>query len=101
MNFYCYTKKEDLTCSKRGIWEPIPNEEVILEDALMIMPLVAFDAEKNRIGYGGGYYDKYLKVHKNHKKIAIAFEDQLVSHIEPEEHDRKPDYIITETRIIK
>ena len=58
-----------------------------------------FDKEKNRIGYGKGYYDKLLKT-TCAKKIALAFELQIVEKIPAEEHDVKVDKILTEKQII-
>ena len=62
---------------------------------LIIMPGVAFDKKGNRIGYGGGYYDKYLS--KNNikvKKVALAYEVQISKKYETEDHDIKVDFII-------
>lgn len=68
----------------------------------MIMPGVAFDRERNRIGYGGGYYDRYLASCTEFygHAIAIAFECQIVEKIEAEKTDRKPELLITERRIL-
>ena len=64
---------------------------------LIIMPGVAFDTRGNRIGYGGGYYDKYICSYEGDKKlIALAYNLQIVKCIENEEHDIKVNYIITE-----
>ena len=66
----------------------------------MILPGVAFDSKKNRVGYGGGYYDKYLDKHPNHKTIALAYDFQILPMVPHDSYDKKPDYIITETRTI-
>ena len=76
-----------------GVLEPIGIEEKNID--LMIIPGVAFDKDNNRLGYGRGYYDKYLK-DKNIYKIGICFHEQLVDNIEVEEHDIKMDLIITD-----
>ena len=76
-----------------GVLEPIGIEEKNID--LMIIPGVAFDKDNNRLGYGRGYYDKYLK-DKDLYKIGICFHEQLVDNIEVEEHDIKMDLIITD-----
>jgi len=70
---------------------------------LVIVPGAVFDREGYRVGYGGGYYDKFLssKIRKDISKIAIAFDLQIVDKVPREEHDISVDYIITEKEIIK
>lgn len=113
MEFYQVQNKEDLIEGYRGIREPeisVDRQFIAapLEKILVVMPGAVFDEDGNRIGYGGGYYDKYLQqlecimAKENVCKIAVAFECQMVEtdKIPREAHDRKPDYIITETRVI-
>lgn len=64
----------------------------------IVVPLVAFDSNKNRIGYGKGYYDRYLKQTKA-VKIGVAFEVQKVAAFEIGEQDVALDYIVTENKI--
>jgi 5-formyltetrahydrofolate cyclo-ligase len=78
--------------------EPKQTHHADDENVLLIMPGAAFDAKCNRIGYGKGYYDKYLQVHPNVKTIAIAFELQMVETIPAEAYDICPDIIITEEK---
>lgn len=66
----------------------------------MIMPGVAFDERCSRIGYGGGYYDKYLSKAKEIYKVAVAFEQQVYQELPCEAHDLRPDIIVTEKRIL-
>ncbi len=81
---------------KFGVIEPIYGEPFNLEEIdLIIVPGVAFDKRGNRIGFGKGYYDRFLKGYRG-KKIALAYEFQLVDSIETEEHDERVDEIITE-----
>ena len=61
MNFYYITSLDELENSDMGIPEPKPVNPADDEFALMVMPGVAFDKNMNRIGYGGGYYDRYLE----------------------------------------
>ena len=65
----------------------------------MIMPGVSFDEECHRIGYGGGFYDKYLEKHPDLHTIAVAFELQMYRELPFEEHDIKPEKVITEKHI--
>ena len=66
---------------------------------LVIVPGVVFDRAGNRIGYGGGYYDSYLK-QADCIKVGVAFDFQCVEQIVPEVHDVPVDYIITEKEMI-
>ncbi|MGN0438972.1 MAG: 5-formyltetrahydrofolate cyclo-ligase [Lachnospiraceae bacterium] len=69
---------------------------VLKEPALVCMPGICFDKEKHRIGYGGGYYDKYFMLHPVHTKLALCYDFQIVESLPFEEHDILPDYIVTE-----
>lgn len=72
------------------------------KNTLMILPGVAFDRECNRIGYRGGFYDRYIPRIPGAYLIAIAFEEQISEDIFPmESHDIKPDAVYTQTRIIR
>ena len=65
----------------------------------MLVPVVAYDKDLNRIGYGGGFYDRYIKKIKRYKKIVIiglAYSFQKVEQIPINEYDVKLDFIITE-----
>ncbi len=79
-----------------------PKFGVEAEDskALMIMPGVAFDLSRNRIGYGKGYYDRFLSQEPEHTTVALSFEFALFPEIPSEENDRKPDLIVTDQRLI-
>ncbi|SHK49916.1 5-formyltetrahydrofolate cyclo-ligase [Tepidibacter formicigenes] len=77
---------------------PVNNNEI----DIVIVPAVAYDINGYRLGYGGGYYDRFLEtLRKDAKTIGIAFELQIFDSIPKEEHDAKLNYIITEKRIIK
>ena len=62
---------------------------------LMIMPGLAFDPDLNRIGYGKGYFDRYISKNHPKSKIAICLDDQVLPTVPNEEHDVKVDSIIT------
>ena len=85
------------------IMEPDPDRCECLdseEDALIIMPGVAFDADRRRIGYGGGFYDRYLAVHPGHVTVAAAYEFQVLEQVPSQEQDIRPQLLVTEDRII-
>ena len=65
---------------------------------ILLIPLVAFDRYFNRIGYGGGFYDRYLKKIKKNKKIitvGLAYSFQKIKKIPVEKYDIKLDFVIT------
>lgn len=66
---------------------------------LMIMPGLAFDLNHNRIGYGGGFYDRYLNDNPIFYKIALCFDFQVVDLIETDEYDIPVDLVISESKI--
>lgn len=101
MNFYLIQSLDELAPGCMGIPEPVTNVPAMDEAALMIMPGVAFDAKKNRIGYGGGYYDKYLEAHTGLGRLAVAFEFQFMESVPTEPTDICPEMIITEAKIYK
>ncbi|MBM7614248.1 5-formyltetrahydrofolate cyclo-ligase [Alkaliphilus hydrothermalis] len=68
---------------------------------LVIVPGVAYDERGYRIGYGGGYYDRFLpKLMPNTPKVSIAFELQMIDQVDDDSFDIPVDFIITEERII-
>ncbi len=83
--------------TKYGILEPI-NIIPINNIDLLIIPGICFDKDKNRIGFGGGYYDRYLN-NKDINNIAICFEEQITNNIPVEKHDVKVKKIITDKSI--
>ena len=99
MDFYEITSFDQLKPGSYGILEPEEGIPAIAEDGLMIMPGVAFDAKRNRVGYGGGYYDRYLEAHPHLHTIALAFDMQVLYEVPSEELDIKPQILVTETKI--
>ena len=67
MDFLYWSTKEPLSINKYGI--PEPTSDQIVYPSILLVPLVAFDNHLNRIGYGGGYYDRYIKKVKKKKKL--------------------------------
>lgn len=101
IEFYRYHSLEELEESKYGILEPTKKLGVVSDNSLVIMPGVAFDESRNRIGYGGGYYDRYLTRNSHLKTIAIAYDFQVYEQFEGDKGDYKPDKILTEKRLIE
>ncbi|HAJ74635.1 MAG TPA: 5-formyltetrahydrofolate cyclo-ligase [Lachnospiraceae bacterium] len=102
MSFYYIESMRDLEPGIKGIPEPKQDmEKADAADALVIMPGVAFDHERNRIGYGGGYYDRFMKKNPWLYSMAVAFEFQVFDEIPADEHDIKPSVLITEQKIYR
>jgi len=93
--------EDDLAPGAYGILEPTNNSPDKLRDGLLIMPGLAFDKKFHRIGYGGGFYDKYLALPNSHIKLAIAYDFQVLEQIEADEFDMKVDVIITQDFVIR
>ena len=102
MNFYSWSRNDLLKINKFGIPEPLETE-IIYPDILLV-PLVAYDSSLSRLGYGGGYYDRYIeKIEKIKKvtKIGLAFSFQKISSIPIDQYDKRLDFIVTEKEIHK
>lgn len=119
MEFFRITSFNELKSGYQGILEPaqeteasymtwMRQRETASKKTLLCMPGAAFDKRRNRIGYGGGYYDRYLsalsaereKRTENIETIALAFSCQIFAEIPREPHDLRPDRIVTEQEII-
>ncbi len=102
MIFYKWSKKDPLKINKFGIPEPV-STKIIYPDILLV-PLVAYDGNLNRLGYGGGFYDRYIeKIEKIKKitKIGLAFSFQKISSIPINQYDKRLDFIVTEKEILR
>lgn len=78
-----------------GIPEPIADEPVADDPtALVLMPGLAFDREGHRIGYGGGFYDKFLAAEPHHPTLALCYDFQMLDHLETEEFDIPVDCVL-------
>lgn len=82
-----------------GTLEPIDGSVTEDIDAV-IVPGVAFSTDMDRLGYGGGYYDRFFAKHTGLKKIAVCFECQLCNEVKSDIHDVKMDCIVTEEQTI-
>ncbi len=92
-----------LVPSTFGVPEPIGNEVPAspTEIEVAIIPMIAFDSRGNRLGYGAGYYDRFLSQHSHMIRIGVAFSCQQAEHIPADSNDVKMDYIVTEKGIIR
>ncbi len=88
----------DLSAVKKGysgIPEPIADTPVAMDEtALVLMPGLAFDKEGHRIGYGGGFYDKFLSAEPNHPTVALCYDFQLVEDVPAEDYDIPVDIVL-------
>lgn len=102
MHFFYIETLEQLVSGYQGILEPSTSVEAKDEEILMILPGLAFDATGTRIGYGKGFYDRYLEHNESSRiyNLVCTFDYQVVSHLEADPWDIKVDAIITETRTI-
>lgn len=93
-----YCPNEDMVCNRYGILEPKGSDSAAKPD-VVIVPGIAFGEDGHRLGFGGGYYDRFL-AGTNAKKIGVCFDGQVVAHIDHDAHDIPMDMIVTEKRII-
>ena len=99
MVFYKLTDFSQLKPGYYNIPEPASWEMIQWTDALMIMPGVAFDRRNHRVGYGGGFYDRYLEKHPDLKRIAVGFSFQVFPEVPAEPTDICPQILVTENEI--
>ncbi len=102
MYFHEWEKNDVLKINRFGMLEPAKSSSHIVPD-IMLVPLLAYDNQNNRLGYGGGFYDrylnKYLRKHNNILTIGIAFSFQKHHKIPVFNDDVKLNYILTEKGI--
>lgn len=78
-----------------GIPEPIADDPVAADPtALVLMPGLAFDPEGHRLGYGGGFYDKFLAAEPNHPTLALCYDFQMLPHLDTESYDIPVDRVL-------
>ena len=102
MNFFKWSKNDPLKINKFGIPEPVSSK--IFYPDILLVPLVSYDGNFNRLGYGGGFYDRYIeKIEKikNVIKIGLAFSFQKVKFIPINQYDKRLDFMITEKEILR
>jgi len=102
MEFYYISSFEQLKLGYYGIMEPQDGEKAEPKgdgSCLIVMPGVAFGRDGARIGYGGGFYDRYLARSNGSSAFALAFDFQIIDSVPSESTDLKPDMVVTETEI--
>ena len=101
MNFFSWKKNDVLFVNKFGLLEPVKSQIKVPD--IMLVPILAFDKNKYRLGYGKGYYDRYLKKYlqqfKNIFTVGVAFSFQRHHKLPINQNDVKLDFIITEKGI--
>ena len=102
MDFFEWKNNDPLKINKYGIAEPISAKKIYPD--IIFVHLVAYDDHLNRLGYGGGFYDRYLKKISKIKKIlkiGLGFSYQELKKIPINKYDKRLDLIITEKKIIQ
>jgi 5-formyltetrahydrofolate cyclo-ligase len=102
MEFCKWSFSYPLKINKYGI--PEPEEKNIVYPDILLIPLVAFDKNLNRLGYGGGYYDRLIEKFSKKKKtikIGLAFSVQKIARVPTNVYDQKLDYIVTNKYVVK
>ena len=102
MNFYKWSFTDILYLNKYGI--PEPKKNFLVYPDVVLVPLLAFDKRMYRLGYGGGFYDRYiakLSKRKNSLFIGLAYSFQKIIRVPNNKYDMKLDSIITEKYILK
>ena len=108
ISFYEVTSMTELVSGYQGIREPVSgikrkfDKEIMKKHkCLLLVPGSVFDAGMGRMGYGKGFYDRFLEEHDSVIKAGLAFDCQIAKKVPEEAHDIKMDMIITESRVIK
>ena len=95
MRFIYLEDLSQVDCGYCGIPEPIADEPVADDPtALVLMPGLAFTERGDRMGYGGGFYDKFLAAEPNHPTLALCYAFQMVEHIPTEDYDIPVDCVL-------
>lgn len=95
MRFIYMTDLTRVDTGYAGIPEPIEDEPVAEDvEALVLMPGLAFDREGHRIGYGGGFYDRFLEKEQNHPTVALCYDFQVFPSLNTQAHDIPVDCVL-------
>lgn len=104
MVFIKISSLSELVKNKIGIYEPVYDNSNIVKsdrDTLIVIPGLAFDLKGSRLGYGGGYYDKYLSENEYMASVGLCFDFQITDYVPVDKNDIKIDTVITDRRVIK
>ncbi|WP_417451137.1 5-formyltetrahydrofolate cyclo-ligase [Kordiimonas sp.] len=99
LSFRLWAMGDPLEAGPFGTQHPVPDAPEVVPNAL-IVPLLAYDADCYRLGWGGGYYDRTLAAHSEIKAFGFAFGAQIVDHVPREAHDWPLQGVITEEGVI-
>ena len=98
MSFYVISSLDELSVGTFGVREPDRNFNKRLEDfenSIIIVPGVSFSRDGHRLGYGGGYYDRFLQNYRG-KSVGLCYEDMISDSIPVQEHDIAVNILITD-----
>jgi 5-formyltetrahydrofolate cyclo-ligase len=105
MDFYPWSPGDSLVANAYGIAEPVIDQcSVPLspdENTVILVPALAVDRSGFRIGYGGGYYDRYLFTYPMSQSVGLVFDEFLLDEVPKDEWDMALNYCITESRIYR
>ena len=104
ISFYIINSLDNLEVSSYGITEPIENFDTLVrsfDGSLCIVPAFAYDMNGFRLGYGGGYYDRFLSSHKDITTLGICYSACLTDSLINEEHDISIKYLMTEKDFVE
>lgn len=106
MVFYRMTEFSQLTEGYKGILEPDTEKceavtEGLPERTILFVPGCAFDEKGGRMGYGGGFYDRFMEKYPEVLRVALAYEEQLAEEVSREAHDKPVDVIVTEKSLLQ
>lgn len=95
MRFIWMDDLSQVSSGYAGIPEPVADDPVADDPtALVLMPGLAFDPQGHRIGYGGGFYDRFLASEPNHPTLALCYVFQMMQKLETEEFDKNVDCVL-------
>ena len=97
LEFFPWDETTPMAAGKFDIAEPAAGKAV--KPDVLIVPLLAFDAERHRLGYGAGFYDRTIKGLRSVLTIGLAYEDQLCDKLPSEAHDVRMDMIVTDKKV--
>ncbi len=99
MQFYSYDRNTPMCMGSFHIQEPDSQIRLIPDrKTLIVMPGAVFSENCDRIGYGGGYYDRYLEENPMCHTIAVCYDFQIVKTIPAEAHDKKPEFVVSDRK---
>lgn len=103
MDFYYIKSFDDLSVGSFGVREPILDKCKKVEsfdDAVIILPGLCFDENGNRLGYGKGYYDRFLQIHSL-ISVGLCYNSFIVKNVPTDIYDKKADFIVSESDVLK